>query len=109
MLVVDSSAVLDALVSRDPSPDLIDRLATDGDLHAPHLIDIELLHVLRRLVMSARLTEYRAADARSDFADLALVRYPHQELGERIWSCAKTSRRMTRRSWRWPRRWTRRS
>ena len=31
------------------------------------------------------MSEDRAADARTDFRDLALVRYPHEELADRIW------------------------
>jgi hypothetical protein len=27
-----------------------------------------------------------AADARTDFAELALVRYPHQPLSDRVWA-----------------------
>lgn len=85
MLVVDTSAVLEALVGRDPAPGLVERLADDGDLHAPHLIDIEILHALRRLTASGEISEDRAADARADVRELALVRYPHLELSDRIW------------------------
>lgn len=85
MLVVDTSAILEALAARDPAPGLIERLADDGDLHAPHLVDTEVLHALRRMSMRGEISEERAADARSDFADTALVRYPHQPLSDRVW------------------------
>ena len=85
MLVVDTSAILEALAARDPAPGLIERLADDGDLHAPHLIDTEVLHALRRMSMRDEISEERAADARSDFADTALIRYPHQPLSDRVW------------------------
>lgn len=85
MLVVDTSAVLEALSARDPAPGLIDRLAGDGDLHAPHLIDTELLHALRRMGIKREISDERAADTRSDFAELALVRYRHQPLNDRVW------------------------
>lgn len=67
-------------------PGLVDTLAADGDLHAPHLIDIEFLHALRRLSMTDGISADRAADARTDFADLALTRYLHHELSDRIWA-----------------------
>jgi predicted nucleic acid-binding protein len=35
--------------------------------------------------MRDEISEERAADARSDFADTALVRYPHQPLSDRVW------------------------
>ena len=60
MLVVDTSAVLAALVSRPPEPTLLQRLADDGDLHAPHLIDIEILNALCGLVRSGQLSQDRA-------------------------------------------------
>jgi predicted nucleic acid-binding protein len=85
MLVVDTSAVLGALAGADAAPGLVERLSRDGDLHAPHLIDVELLHALRRLSLSGDLSDDRAADVRTDFAELAVVRYPHEELGDRIW------------------------
>ena len=85
MLVVDTSAVLGALVGRPPDRPLVDRLSSGGDLCAPHLLDVELLHALRRLVIGGRLGEDRAADARDDFAALAVDRYDHVALADRTW------------------------
>ncbi len=85
MLVVDTSAVLNALVGAPPSGGLVERLGAGGELGAPHLIDVEFLHALRRLVRVGALSAERASDARTDFADLALTRYPHQPLADRIW------------------------
>jgi predicted nucleic acid-binding protein len=85
VLVVDTSAVLEAIVASDPAPGLIERINSDGDLHAPHLIDIEALHALRRLNSLGQLSDERAADAIADFRELAVVRYPHTGLIDRIW------------------------
>lgn len=85
MLVVDSSAVLAALAASEPPPGLSQRLAEDSDLHAPHLVDTEFLHALRRLTIKGQLSEDRAEDARTDYADLALTRYPHRPLSDRVW------------------------
>ena len=85
MLVIDTSAVAAALVGRPTDSRLVDRLGNDGDLHAPHLLDVELLHALRRLVRTGQLTQERAADARADFAELTVVRYGHQPLADRAW------------------------
>ena len=85
MLVVDSSAVLEALAARDAAPGLLERLAADGDLHAPHLIDTEVLHALRRMLRKGQISGERAHDARTDYADLTLVRYPHEPLNDRVW------------------------
>jgi predicted nucleic acid-binding protein len=85
VLVADTSAVLEAVVAHDPAPGLIERLAQDGDLHAPHLVDTEVLHALRRMSRHGQLSEERATDALSDFAELTIVRYPHEPLNDRVW------------------------
>lgn len=85
MLVVDTPAIVEALVGRSPDPALVDRLAQDGDLAAPHLLDVEFLHALRRLVALGALNADRAGDARSDFSDLSITRYPHHPLADRMW------------------------
>lgn len=84
MLVVDTSAVIAALAGGAP-PALLTRLGGDGDLHAPHLLDTEILHALRRLVLAGTISDEKAADLRSDVADLAVVRYPHEPLSDRVW------------------------
>jgi predicted nucleic acid-binding protein len=85
VLVVDTSAVVGVLVGRPRNRGLVERLVGDGDLHAPHLLDVELLHTLRRLVIVGALSEDRAADARADFADLTVARYGHAAMADRIW------------------------
>lgn len=72
------------LAAADPDPALVERLAADGDLHVPHL-DVECLHVLRRLVLTGQLSEERAQDARDSLAALTLERYPHPALADRMW------------------------
>jgi predicted nucleic acid-binding protein len=86
MLVVDTSAVLGALAAQEPDPVLVQRLGDDGDLHAPHLIDVEILHALRGLVRGGKLSADRAADVRSDVAALAITRYGHEPLADRVWA-----------------------
>jgi len=85
VLVVDASAAFDAVVATEPLDDLAARLGADPELAAPHLIDLEVLSALRRSVRLGRLSVDRAGDARADFADLALTRFPHEPLAERIW------------------------
>jgi predicted nucleic acid-binding protein len=85
LIVVDTSAVLAVLTGRPRNEDLVNRLADDGDLHAPHLIDVEMIHALRRLVSTGDLSQERATDVRSDFAELSIMRYPHHPLSDRMW------------------------
>jgi predicted nucleic acid-binding protein len=85
VVVVDTSAVVGVLIGLPRNRRLVRRLSADGDLHAPHLLDVELLHALRRLVRTGRLSDDRAADARTDFADLTIIRYGHAVLADRVW------------------------
>ena len=86
MLVVDTSAVLAALAERTSDPALRQRLVDDGDLHAPHLIDVEILHALRGLVRGGKLSADRAYDVRTDVEALAITRYGHEPLADRVWA-----------------------
>jgi predicted nucleic acid-binding protein len=85
VLVLDTSVVVGALTGRPPPAELIERLGGERDLSAPHLLDVEFLHALRRLVIGGQLSEDRASDARDDFAALAITRYEHTVVADRIW------------------------
>lgn len=85
MIVVDTSAVLSLLLGRPAVPGLADRVLSDGDLHAPHLLDVEFQHALWRLVHTKAISDDRAVDARTDFGDVAIARYPHDPLADRMW------------------------
>lgn len=85
MRVVDASAVVRGLASSEQSVELIDTLLGDEDLHAPHLVDVEVTHALRRLVAIGALGADRAADARLDLDALPITRYPHPPLLDRAW------------------------
>lgn len=60
-------------------------LAAQEDLHAPHLIDVEVLQVLRRLCAQSEMTDRRAQEATRDLADLPLIRHSHELLLDRAW------------------------
>ena len=85
MLVVDASAVVELFVRQPRNTDLADRVLGDPQLHAPHLVDVEVTHALRGLVARGELSGDRASDARVDAADLRMVRYPHLPLLRRAW------------------------
>lgn len=85
MIVLDASAAVELVAAGRPDPALLDRVERGGSLHSPHLVDVEFLHVLRRLVRRRVLGLDRAAEARSDFDRLGVVRYPVVGLSDRIW------------------------
>ena len=84
MIVVDASAVIDVLVG-EPSETLASRLGAEPVLHAPHLVDTEVLHVLRRLEQRGDLTADQADRSRRMYAELGIARYPHWPLSDRVW------------------------
>lgn len=83
MIVVDASAMIEALVGRDADSDLLDALV-DG-IAAPHLLDVEVLSALRGLTLGGKLRSRAADDARSDYFSLSIDRYEIHPLAERIW------------------------
>jgi predicted nucleic acid-binding protein len=87
MLVIDASAVAE-LVLRRPSATAIEQriIEAAGNLHAPHLLDVEVLSALRRLVASGYASPARADDALTDFRALSIERYPHEPLIPRAWA-----------------------
>ena len=84
MIVVDASAIIDVLVG-EPSETLATRLGAEAVLHAPHLLDTEVLHVLRRLEQRGDLTAARTGRAHRLYAELGIARYPHWPLSDRVW------------------------
>jgi len=81
MVVIDASALVDALLLAGPARA---RLATDN-LQAPELIDAELLSVLRRLVLADKLQEHQALQALATASRLGLRRHPTRGLWPRAW------------------------
>lgn len=84
MIVVDASAMIEALVGADPSPELL-TLIGEEVLTAPHLLDVEVLSVLRGLARGRRLDDSVAATAAQTYFALSLTRYEASVLAERIW------------------------
>ena len=86
MIVLDASAALDYLLHDEASFEWLEqRLAGGGEAAAPHLLDTEVAHVLRKHVLGGRLHEGRAAEALGDLERLPLDRYPARPLLARIW------------------------
>lgn len=86
MIVLDASAGLELLLNT-PRGAALQALMLDGEtLHTPHLFDVEVLHVLRRLVLAKAMSRPRADEALADLGALDLTRYPHDVLRERTWA-----------------------
>ncbi|HET8929030.1 MAG TPA: type II toxin-antitoxin system VapC family toxin [Acidimicrobiales bacterium] len=75
MIVVDTSAIVDALIDA-PGSDVLRARLVDEDLHAPTLLDYEVVAALRGLTLGHKLSPDRSRDALADFDDLRIRRWP---------------------------------
>ena len=78
MIVVESSAMVDALVDEPVNPQLLALLA-DEELHAPALLDFEVASALRGHALGGKLDQLRLDEAIEDFGALRIER--HQMTG----------------------------
>jgi predicted nucleic acid-binding protein len=86
VIVVDASALLEVLLNTPAAGVIAARLFASGEsLHAPHLIDLEVVQVLRRYARAGELDASRGLEALEDLAELPLIRYPHDLFLPRLW------------------------
>ncbi len=86
MIVLDASAAVDWLLQTSAGQRIEERIYSHKEsLHTPHLLDLEVTQVLRRLVREGALPAHRANEAVRDLLDLRITRYPHFVLLPRIW------------------------
>lgn len=86
MIVLDASAAIEWLLLTPEGQKVEKRIYSHSEsLHAPHILDLEIGQVLRRLVRDAVISASRADRAIQDVADLRLTRYSHLILLPRIW------------------------
>ena len=91
MIVVDASAVLDGLLDPEGHPAITTALvgATEP-VAAPDLLDVEVVHVLRRWEQRREITTSRARQALEDLQVLPIVRHPSRGLIASVWSMRRT-------------------
>ena len=86
MIVIDASALMEVLLATGAGARVSARLSREEEpLQAPHLLDLEIVHVLRRGCLIGQLRPDRAAEALADLSDLRMVRHPHEPYVPRIW------------------------
>lgn len=84
MIVLDASVVVELLLNTSRAEALAARIAEDS-LHAPELLDVEVLQVLRRYRLRERLSAVRSEEAVADFLSLRIERHRLLPYCERIW------------------------
>lgn len=86
MIVLDASAAVDWLLQTPAGQRIENRIYLRNDtLHAPHLLDVEVMQVLRRLVRQGVVPAQRANKAIRDLLDLRITRYAHFVFLPRVW------------------------
>ena len=85
-MVLDASAAVEWLLQTTAGLQIERRVYSRNEsLHSPHLLDIEVAHVLRRFVRDSRISAKRAEEALRDLVALSITRYPHEIFLGRIW------------------------
>jgi predicted nucleic acid-binding protein len=86
MIVVDASALVEVLLRTHAAPPITERIFEEpGDIAAPHLIDVEVAHVIRGYVLRGQVAPDRGREALEDLADFSLERSPHTFSLPRVW------------------------
>lgn len=84
MIVIDASAMVELLMGTELGRRL-DEVVLGADMsHAPHLLDIEVMQVLRRYVLAGQVSAARAREAMLDLANFPIERHAHAALIERV-------------------------
>ena len=94
MIVVDASAIAELLLQTELGTRVEQRLYRGDsaeDLHAPHLLDVEVLSALRRLVRRKQVLAERAEQAIEDLGLLRVIRHGHVDLANRAWDLRQNS------------------
>jgi predicted nucleic acid-binding protein len=75
--VIDASIAISALENNDAIGIAASKRVADSTCHAPHLLDAEVGHVLRRRVRTGQITEHSARTALAALPQIIDHRYPH--------------------------------
>ena len=85
MLVVDASCVAEVVLAGPDAEPVRGRLAGDPEQAAPHLVDAEVLGVLRRAHRRGELDGTSARQALDDLESWPAMRVDHRPLLQRAW------------------------
>ena len=86
MIVLDASVVVELLTNGILADRVRNELARhDESFVVPHLIDVEVMSALRRLVAGQRIDSHRSQEFLAGLAALPAERYSHTPLIGRIW------------------------
>jgi predicted nucleic acid-binding protein len=85
MLVVDASCVAEVVLAGPDAEPVRARLANDPEQAAPHVVDAEVLGVVRRVHLRGELDGTAARQAIDDLESWPATRVDHRPLLARAW------------------------
>jgi predicted nucleic acid-binding protein len=85
MLIVDASCLFEVVADTPRAREIAARLASDVDQMAPHVVDVEVMGVIRAQYLKGRLDGTAARQAVADLRDWPGERFGHRWLLERTW------------------------
>lgn len=86
LLVLDASSAIEFLLNTDAGKRIATRVENPAvSIHVPHLIDLEIMHVLRRYTHRGLLSGAHGALALAQWRAVDLERYAHEPFLDRIW------------------------
>lgn len=85
MIVIDVSAAVDLLLSTDRACTVRQALSPVSEIHAPELIEPEVMSVVRRWTLRSWLPVEHGRRAMDELGKLPLVRHRHPGLRRRAW------------------------
>jgi predicted nucleic acid-binding protein len=85
MLVVDASCLFEVVADTPRAAEIAERMAADADQAAPHVVDVEVLGVIRAQYLRGRLDGTAAGQAVADLRDWPGERFSHRQLIDRAW------------------------
>jgi predicted nucleic acid-binding protein len=86
VIVADASAVIELLLQTSLGARVEKRVyGRFEQIHAPHLLDVEVVSALRRFVRKGEVALDRAEEAIEDLNLLRIVRHPHTDFVRRAW------------------------
>jgi predicted nucleic acid-binding protein len=92
MLVVDASCLFEVVADTPRAGEIAARLAADVDQMAPHVVDVEVMGVIRAQYLQGRLDGTAAGQAVADLRDWPGERFGHRWLLERAWELRNSVR-----------------
>ena len=86
MFVLDASGAVELLLNTAAGKRVANRIDDPAaSIHAPHLVDVEIAHVLRRYSLHGLLSAARGELALRQWRALDVERYSHEPFLDRVW------------------------